>query len=212
MTSTPLRGQLSMRNALQAILALTLTTLLTFSGAQGARAHDQLISTNPADRSSLDTAPDKLTLKFSAKLLNLGHELVLADAQGGNWSEGKASLEGENLIQPVKLGMPAGQYEARWRVVSSDGHPISGSFRFAVGEPVTGGSLLRPVPAQEFGNDSPLPEANAGSVGTDWSWLLWPTLGAGAGVAGYLAYLAIGNARQQRDAARTTSGDNTSAG
>jgi hypothetical protein len=37
--------------------------------------------------------------------------------------------------------MPEGSYQVRWRVVSSDGHPISGSFEFAVGQKTPGATF-----------------------------------------------------------------------
>lgn len=184
-------------------VAVIAAVFVLLFGASSASAHDQLISTTPANKAQLSTAPSKLTLTFSSKLLDLGNEVVIADAKGANWSLGKSSLAGDTMSQPVKTGLPTGQYEARWRVVSSDGHPISGSFRFAVGEPVTPGSLLPPVTQSAEPTATPsstsATSAAPNQESASWltqPWVLWASIGAAVGVLGYLIYIAVGNARK----------------
>ncbi|WP_052663782.1 copper resistance CopC family protein [Psychromicrobium lacuslunae] len=185
--------------------ALIAAVFVLLSGASSASAHDQLISTTPANNSQLSTAPAKITLTFSAKLLDLGNEVVIADARGTNWSAGKSTLAGDTMTQAVKTALPKGQYEARWRVVSSDGHPISGSFRFAVGEAVSEGSLLPAVTQSAEPVETPsatsvaVPAAEDTQNNASWlnqPWLLWAGIGAAVGVLGYLIYIAVGNARK----------------
>lgn len=182
--------------------AVTTAVFVLLFGASSASAHDQLISTTPTNKAQLSTAPSKLTLTFTAKLLDLGNEVVIADAKGANWSLGKSTLSGDTMSQPVKAGLPTGQYEARWRVVSSDGHPISGSFRFAVGEPVSDGSLLPPMTQSAAPAATPSTAATApvpNQESTSWltqPWVLWASIGAAIGVLGYLIYIAVGNARK----------------
>ncbi|WP_394940288.1 copper resistance protein CopC [Psychromicrobium sp. YIM B11713] len=183
--------------------AITVLAAVMLAGAPNASAHDQLISTVPAHNAQLDTAPSKLTLTFSAKLLKLGNEVVLADAKGSNWSSGKSTLDGDTMSQQLKPGLPQGQYEARWRVISSDGHPISGSFRFAIREPVNGDSLLPDVTESAIPTSTPsvaatVPEVAAEPVGSWWSqpWLLWASIGAAIGILAYLVYIAVSNARK----------------
>ena len=107
--------------------------------ASPAAAHDELVESVPASGESLATAPETITLTFSADILEMGAEVIVVDAEGTNWVEGEPLVEGTVVTATLAADMPLLGYEARWRVVSSDGHPISGVVPFTVGgaEPLT---------------------------------------------------------------------------
>lgn len=167
--------------------------------APGAQAHDQVISANPQAEQQLSTAPRQIELSFSGELMTLGFEVLVVDASDTNWAHGDAAVNGTDLTQPLAAGLPDGEYRVRWRVVSSDGHPISGSYRFRVGTagstppaaaqqeaaPVQPGPSVPPAQAA----DGPRPTAAAPATGLP-AWLA-AVIGASVGLGGYLAYLAI---------------------
>ena len=120
-------------------LSLTLTVIaLAVLGpmAPAAYAHDQVQSTLPADGEHVDTAPSAITITFTDEILELGAIVMVVDEEERNWAEGEMGLDGPQATQAVEPGMPDGAYEVRWRVVSADGHPVSGAFAFAVGDAV----------------------------------------------------------------------------
>jgi len=116
-----------------AILALILT-VLGGAIASPAFAHDQLISSTPADGSALDTAPADVSLQFSDDVLTVGAIILVVDDTDKTWTTGDANLNGSTVTAPLSADMPDGSYQIRWRVVSSDGHPISGIVPFTVGD------------------------------------------------------------------------------
>lgn len=99
-----------------------------------ASAHDQLLSSSPAAGERLASAPEEISLSFSADVLDIGAEVVVADAAGVDWVGADPLLSAGVVTVPLRGELPAAGYEVRWRVVSSDGHPISGVVPFTVGD------------------------------------------------------------------------------
>lgn len=98
--------------------------------APAASAHDQLISTNPASGSHLATAPKDLSLTFNTTPLTVGNQIVVR-GPGDPAAPVVPKLSGRTLSIPF-TAHGNGAYQVTWRVVSSDGHPISGSFGFTL--------------------------------------------------------------------------------
>jgi len=99
-----------------------------------ASAHDQLLSSSPAPDERLPSSPDEITLTFSADLLDVGADIIVADGDGTDWAVGDPDITSATVSVGLREGMPVAGYEVRWRVVSSDGHPISGVIPFTVGD------------------------------------------------------------------------------
>ncbi|QCU79744.1 copper resistance protein CopC (plasmid) [Citricoccus sp. SGAir0253] len=104
--------------------------------------------TDPADGQSFGSAPTAVEVSFSDAPLALGAEILVEDAQGVDWTTGEVQIDQNNAVQPLRPDAPAGQYTVTWRVVSSDSHPIEGSFGFTVagaGASPTGSALSTPA-------------------------------------------------------------------
>lgn len=109
-------------------LAVVAGTLL--GGQVAAQAHDSLEATLPADRSTVEAMPAMVTTTMSNTPAAIGAEIQVLDAVGTNWSQGGVSVLDNVASQPVRGGAPAGKYTVKWRLVSSDSHPIEGQFSF----------------------------------------------------------------------------------
>lgn len=123
-----------------------------------AAAHDAVTGTNPEDGQSLDAVPEAIEVSFTATPLAMGSEIQIKDAAGMNWTEGGVEIDGNMAVQPVNPAAPAGEYTVTWRVVSSDSHPIDGSFSFTATEGAGASSSPNPEPA---GAESSQPEQAA---------------------------------------------------
>ena len=195
--------------AIAAAVALLIAVLGAFIAAPRASAHDQLIKQTPGAAEQLKAAPTEVKLTFSATLLDLGNEIRVLDPQGNNVAEGAPVQNGPNLTQPLAQDLPDGLYEVRWRVVSSDGHPISDSYTFSIGDvaPTPSGqaSLAAPtVAAQSAAPDAPSAQGaqgesasdqNAQNGAGDLTWL-WIILGALGGAVIYGLVLVANRARK----------------
>jgi copper transport protein len=137
--------------------------------APSAFAHARLIRTDPADGAVLATAPDRVVLAFDDSVRPVGGTTVIRNG-GGSVLAGKPSLlSGDHiLVLPLRRLKP-GDYTARWRIVSDDGHLISGVLAFAVGQ----GSGT-PTPALSAGGGSRAPFGIA-----RWIFLVGLLLAAG---------------------------------
>ncbi|MDY3049199.1 MAG: copper resistance protein CopC [Rothia sp. (in: high G+C Gram-positive bacteria)] len=119
--------------ALLGVVALAATSLLGFSPAQ---AHDELVSSNPSQNAQLSQAPQSLELTYSGEIMDLDgvNQVRVSNAAGESMTEGSPQVEGKQVIQDLKSDQQEGTYTVSWRVVSSDGHPIQGTFTYQVGQ------------------------------------------------------------------------------
>ncbi|WP_105035240.1 copper resistance CopC family protein [Cryobacterium aureum] len=124
------------RNRLLAGLgALTLAAAFAIgSAAPAASAHDSVLATVPSDTEHVDLAPAAVSMRFTDDIMQLGAIMLVVDSAGTDWGTGEPALDGPTATVAVDPALPDGAYQVRWRVVSADGHPISGTFDFSVGD------------------------------------------------------------------------------
>lgn len=171
-----------------AAVTLALGTALAFPWA--ASAHDQVISTDPAEGEVLALAPSQITMRFTAELMEMGVIVFVVDGSERDWVAGEPTVDGAELVQPLESGMPDGSYQVRWQVVSADGHPVSGFFDFAVGAP--SGAIIPPG-ATDDTDSSQSNEQPAAAIPA----LLWIGLiGAMIGVAIFVIVVAVRSRRR----------------
>jgi len=114
-----------------------LVTLLAFAAlvatGPAARAHDVLIASDPEEGAVLQEAPQSLVLTFNNPPLEVGSALSVVGPDGETVTEVAGTADGNDVVFPLDdADVPAGDLEARWRVASSDGHPIDGVIGFTV--------------------------------------------------------------------------------
>lgn len=129
MTSSAPRRRVS---AFVASLLVALVALLVLP-ASPAFAHDELVSTDPPADAVLDALPEQITFTYSADILTEQGTAVVevTDATGASLTEGTPVVSGTDVTQTL-AGSASGAVTVKWRVVSSDGHPIDGTFSFTV--------------------------------------------------------------------------------
>jgi methionine-rich copper-binding protein CopC len=118
-------------------LARRLLTLATAAflmvPATAAQAHDVLEATDPANGSSVRTVPAHIGLTFNHTPIAIGPVVRVEDSTGTDQADGPVVIVDNHVTQAVKTDAPNGKYTVIWRVVSSDGHPIEGTFTFTAG-------------------------------------------------------------------------------
>ncbi|WP_210479389.1 copper resistance CopC family protein [Naasia sp. SYSU D00948] len=128
------------------LAGLGLAGALALGAPTAAAAHDSLTGSSPSAESTVETV-DEIELTFSNVLLELGanqRSTAIQVRQDDRYFEtGCPVLSDRTVSAPVALG-GAGDYEVIWQVVSSDGHPTSGTYTFtyapAEGTPAAEGS------------------------------------------------------------------------
>lgn len=97
-----------------------------------AQAHDTLLSSDPEDGASLETSPEQIALTYSADILEVSPLVRISDENGDELAEIVPTVEGPVATATLEEPLPAGTHTVQWRVVSSDGHPIEGTFTLTV--------------------------------------------------------------------------------
>jgi copper transport protein len=124
-----------------AALAFTLVCLLP---AAPALAHSALIASEPADGATVEIAPRQFSLSFNEPVSPLVLNLVRPDGTSAPLDH-YAPKDATLVIDAPQL--TDGTHVLVWRVVSADGHPVSGSLIFSVGAPSVGGPPEAIAPA-----------------------------------------------------------------
>ena len=112
-----------------------LISLSVFGGAVSASAHADVVSTTPVDGAVLDSAPQSLTLSFNSTLLDGMVEVAVSNSDGELVSGIVAESEGTDAIVQWPADLPGDTYKVAYRIVSQDGHPVTGSLRFSYPNP-----------------------------------------------------------------------------
>lgn len=174
------------------LAALLLCVGFSLATAPAASAHDQLISSSPAPDERLDKTPEGITLSFSSPLLTLGHEVRVVDDNAKNWVTAAPVLSRETLTQALPE-LPDGGYQVSWRVVSADGHPISGSYGFRVGNPASAAPAASAGPTAGTEADGGQTDAGAArDTGTGVpAWLPAAAIAVAAGLGTFLAFTGL---------------------
>jgi len=129
------------RRSWPARLLLTLATAaFLVLPAAAAQAHDALESSDPANGAAVQSVPAKIGLTFDHTPIAINSIVRVEDSTGTDQADGAVEIVDNHVTQAVKAGAPAGKYTVVWRVVSSDGHPIEGTFSFTANSANAGGS------------------------------------------------------------------------
>ena len=121
-----------MTRHLSRLLTALAGALLVLLAPTAAFAHDTIVSSDPADGSSVEVSPERITLSYSAELLDLTPVVRVVDAAGQPVLETTPAIEGRDAVAAIDQPLAAGEYTVQWRVVSSDGHPIEGAYDYTV--------------------------------------------------------------------------------
>lgn len=174
----------TLRVVVTALLGLTFWSW----GAGIAAAHTALVGSDPANDARVSSPPGAVALTFSEDINPAFATVVVHSADGRNWVSGQARVDGPRLtadMGPERL--PNGKYTVGYRVVSADGHPVSGSYSFTVvGAPDQPSSATTSATAAPSTSATPAP--STASSGPDTKTSLLTAAVAGLAVGGVIAF------------------------
>jgi len=164
-----------------------------------ARAHASLISSTPKNGEHVATAPPSIRMLFSEPVVPAMSHLELISADG---HEMKLDVAGDpHEVKALIAMVPSikgGAYRVTWHIVSADGHPVSGSFAFEVGD-----SAVAPLPAPKASAPEAMTDQEpiAGGAALTPAFLRGAALSvllAMCGLLGFTAYSEKGASDSQR--------------
>lgn len=144
-------------------IAFILTTaLVVLFAPTAAQAHADLTSSNPADGSALDSSPSTIELTFSEELLADTVEIAVTTESAGLLPSLEFTTQGNTVVLPWDQALPGDTYQVAYRVVSNDGHPITGAISFSY--PAAATADTEPSPPAETPTTQDSGSAEAGSA------------------------------------------------
>ncbi|MEU8181277.1 copper resistance CopC family protein [Micromonospora sp. NPDC049047] len=117
-----------------AVLAVVVALLIP---AAPTWAHNSLKSSTPARDATVPSAPTEIVLEFLQRLDPTFTTIVLTDTASRKLATGEPVVTGARSTVPVTDTLPNGRYTVAYRVVSTDGHPVQGSYPFTVADPTS---------------------------------------------------------------------------
>lgn len=159
-------------------IAAAVAVGLTLVGAGNAAAHSELIASDPAADATVSAVPAAVTLTFNQNIESMFATVVVQGDGDKNWATAEPDVSGAQVRAAVDGAMPNGTYTISYRVVSADGHPITGSFQFTIAmntgqaPPPTAAS----TPAPQTVTDTPAPRPERPNT------VMWIVAAATAGV------------------------------
>lgn len=181
----------------KALLALLLSGVAVLVTATPALAHNVLISSDPGDGSSVAAGPPKVSLTFDQQVQGGDvNQIAVTGPDGKQWAEGSISVVDNVISAALRPLGPAGKYTIGYRVLSADGHPVSGELTFTLAKAGNGTPATQDA-AKAPGAASSSASSTSSSTGLPiWVW-----------IAGAVVLLALGLTVALRTGGREPSGD-----
>ncbi|MFF2481261.1 copper resistance CopC/CopD family protein [Paenibacillus sp. NPDC058071] len=119
-----------------AIAFALLVFLALAAGGNTVSAHATLTKTEPNANDRLKSSPPQIELTFNEAVEPGAGSLEVVDSHSRKVTDQAPKLSADRTT--LQLALPAlddGVYTVMYRIVSEDGHPVSGSYAFVVGNP-----------------------------------------------------------------------------
>lgn len=149
--------------AATAAMVFLLSVLMAPTGS----AHADLQVSTPEDGESLEVAPEEIRLTFSEELFEELVEISILDAAGDLYSTIEVEQTpppGTDVIFPWPPQTPPGEYSIAYRVVSADGHPVTGTISFSYAATTPEPSSSDSTPSAQSSTPASSPTASAPSA------------------------------------------------
>ncbi|MEU6428220.1 copper resistance protein CopC [Microbispora sp. NPDC046973] len=194
------------RGRLRLLAAPLLALLSVMLLATPARAHDVLVASDPKDGAVLGAMPASVTLTFDQAVRRDFARIAVTGPDGAHYEQGEITVDGRNVSIGVRTGTPAGAYAIGYRIVSNDGHPVTGAVKFTVnGGGAAPGAVIVPTVTPAPGTANP-GTANPGAATTGaattgqggGSWV-WGLLAVTAALLALCARVLVRHDRRLRD-------------
>jgi len=165
------------RRSCRPVLVAVAAVLAALAMVPAAGAHARLITTEPANDAVLEQSPRFVLLRFDEPIETAFGAIRVYDARARRVDSGKVERPSEKQARvALDRRLARGTYTATWRVVSADGHPVSGAFVFHVG---AAGANPAGVAAQVLEGGTPASVSVLFSIARALDFLLLLVVGGG---------------------------------
>lgn len=178
-----------------------------------AYAHNALLASTPEDGATVTSPLAVVELEFDQPVQNEFAQVAVIDAGGVPFQDGEPEIVGGTVTQAV-ADLPDGTYTLSYRIVSADGHPVSGtlSFTMAAGvapadppvpttsdrpatDPGSGAETDSETDAETHTGTHAGTHADSAPGGDDATWIV--AVVAGAALVAAVAFVVAGGRRRR---------------
>ena len=163
----------------RALIAFLFAGAAVLATAAPAAAHNALIGSDPKDKSSLEVGPTSITLTFDQDVQGGQgiNEITVVDANGGHYEvAGDPTIKDTAVSAKVNALGKAGEYKIGYRILSADGHPVSGELTFTLTKDGTG------TPTAPANADASSGDSGSGGGLPVWVWIVGAVVLLGGGM------------------------------
>jgi methionine-rich copper-binding protein CopC len=187
----------------RAVAVTLICAVALLVGAAPAFAHTRLQSSDPADGTSLGAGPQRVSLTFNEPMQSGFATLTVIGPDSRPYQSGEVTANGGTVSIAVAPLGPAGRYEVGYRVVSEDGHPVTGAIAFTLTAPGPAAATTTAAPAAAPSSalaapasatpapTSAAPAPVAASTDDDGGMPVWPWIVGGVVLIGVGAAAAL---------------------
>ncbi|MFG1707919.1 copper resistance protein CopC [Nonomuraea sp. M3C6] len=145
-----------------------------------AQAHNVLVGSDPKDGATLTASPERVTLVFDQVVRQGYAQVGVTGADGSGWADGGVVVSAERVSVKVKPLRAGSSYVVGYRILSADGHPVTGKITFTLAADASG--VAAGPPARGSSADAAEAAANGGA-GMAVVWIVGALLVLAAGTA-----------------------------
>ncbi len=141
-------------------------------------AHNVLVGSDPKDGTSMAAGPSTVSLTFDLPIQQGDFDVITVTGPNSTrWEAGPAKVDSNVISAPVRPLGAAGQYTIGYRILSADGHPVSGAVKFTLTK-AGNGTPATPTAA----SDGQTSSASSDGAVPVWPWIVGGVVLLGAGV------------------------------
>lgn len=128
-----------MNRVIRLLAFTTASVFLTTISTPASHSHSTLVTSIPKASATLTTAPTSITLNFNEDILEIKGKQIstvsLASVSGKVIALKKPQITANRLTARIPSpALKSGKYQISYRVVSADGHVITGGYTFTVAQ------------------------------------------------------------------------------
>lgn len=156
---------------LRRFLVIAMTTMACFSLAVPATAHSDLVSSSPGEGESFRQPPRTVRLEFNEDVIGEFTKLQLRPGPQrpphALTTRAKGNRVSARIPAAALTSGRTGSWKLSYRVVSADGHPISGDIDFTVRELASAPPEPTPTPTTTTTEETPAASADQSTPADD---------------------------------------------
>lgn len=128
----------SLFRLLKIVLWMMVCLIIVMSLPITTSAHAYIVKSSPSENEILDTTLKTISIQFNEDIQPTFYELEVTNDVGKHIDLDGVQVDDKTLKADFKSDLLDGVYTIKWKVISSDGHPIEGTIPFAIGENTAG--------------------------------------------------------------------------